>query len=527
MKFGKLIVLLTLILSFTGCRNSKATYIFLITLDTMRADAVNYNAENSHTPNIASLAAGGTTFDNCYSVIPITLPSHASMFYSQYPHDLRIYNNGQINRVKYPSLPQIMKRRGFNTGAVISLGVLKSDFGLDRGFDKYIESFTPSVWTKTAEEVNRDLFPLIKNMKGGKSFIWAHYSDPHEPYFPPYFDGKFEIWSNKNIIYSISNSLYPLVKKNITLKPGMTTIKFTSKIASQIKVNPEYNITGITYSDLLFEPEDPDNTRIIYPDNLHLKGSKGKNYFTEDLESDFVIFNNSRRITSVDLSFLYTLNEENESKKKLYLESVKYMDKHIGKLVDFLKKEGILKKSVILIVGDHGEGFGEYLNNYGHIHYLNKIYSHVPFIMYGKGVTKGKIRKDLTSNLNIATTILELAGIKKPEFMQGTSVLSSQSDNRIILETFSPEAYFDAFSVIEYPNQIIFYPGRTDNRTEYIDLENDDSGVITNNRNVSEKTRAKLLKSILRISRSITATKGKIGKRKRMHEDILKSLGYL
>lgn len=527
MKFGKLIVLLTLILSFTGCRNNKATYVFLITLDTMRADAVNYNAGNSHTPNIASLAAGGTTFDNCYSVIPITLPSHASMFYSQYPHDLRIYNNGQINKSKHPSLTQLMKKGGFRTAAVISLGVLKNDFGLDRGFDKYIENFAPSVWTKSAEEVNRDLFPLIKDMKGGKSFIWAHYSDPHEPYLPPYFDGKFEIWSNDNIIYSISNSLYPLVKKNITLKPGKTTIKFISKIASQIKGNPEYNITGITYSDLLFEPEDPDNTRIIYPDNLHQKGSKGGDYFTEDLESDFIIINNSGRITTADLSFLYTLNEENESKKKLYLESVKYMDQHIGKLIDFLKKEGILDKSVILIVGDHGEGFGEYLNNYGHIHYLNKIYSHVPFLMYGKGIKKGTIRKDLTSNLNIAPTILELAGLKKSEFMQGASILSNQSDNQIILETFSPEAYFDAFSVIEYPNQIIFYPGRTNNRTEYIDLENDDSGTITNSRNVSEKTRAKLLKSILMISRSITATKGKIGKRKRIHEDILKSLGYL
>jgi len=527
MKFIKLIIVLTLILLLTGCKNSKASHIFLITIDTMRADAVNYSTGNTDTPNIASLSSGGTTFKNCYSVIPITLPSHTSMFYSQYPHDLRLYNNGQVNNSRHPSLTQLMKKNGFRTAAVISLGVLKTDFGLDRGFDKYIENFSPSVWTKSAEEVNRDLFPLIKDMKSERSFIWAHYSDPHEPYFPPYFDGKFEIWSESTNIFSISNSLYPLVKKSIELKPGETKIKFISKIASQIDSNPGLTITGITYSDLIFEPEDTENIKVIYPGNLRLKGNKSKDYFSEDLESVFTIINNSGKPARVNLSFLYSLNEDNSSKKKLYLESVKYLDHQIGELINFLKKEKILSRSIILVVGDHGEGFGEYLDNYGHIHYLNKIYSHVPFILYGKGIKKGEIRSDLTSNLNIAPTILEMAGIKKPEFMQGSSVMSSKGDRKLILETFSPEAYFDAFSVIEYPNQIIFYPGRSENRTEYIDLENDPSGTITNNKNISANSRSKLLKSILSISRSITATKGKIGKRKRIHQDILKSLGYL
>jgi len=527
MKFTKLIIFLLFVLSFTGCRNSKASYIFLITIDTMRADAVNYTTGNTDTPNLASLSSGGTTFKNCYSVIPITLPSHASMFYSQYPHDLRLYNNGQVNNSRYPSLTQLMKKNGFRTAAVISLGVLKNDFGLDRGFDDYIENFPPSVWTKSAEEVNRDLFPLIKNMKGERSFIWAHYSDPHEPYFPPYFDGKFEIWSDDTIIFSISNNLYPLVKKSIELKPGETKIKFISKIASQIEGDPELSITGITYSDLIFEPESRENIKIIYPDNWRLKGNRSKDYFSEDLESVFTIINNSGKPARTNLSFLYTLNENNHSKKKLYLESVKYLDDQIGKLVNFLKDEKLLSRSVILIVGDHGEGFGEYLDNYGHIHYLNKIYSHVPFIIYGKEIEKGEMRGDLVSNLNIAPTILDIAGIKKPEFMQGTSVISTKGENKLILETFSPEAYFDAFSVIEFPNQIIFYPGRSENRIEYIDLENDPSGTITNNKNISGQSRSKLLKSILSISRSITATKGKIGKRKRIHEDILKSLGYL
>ncbi|MEN8223606.1 MAG: sulfatase [Acidobacteriota bacterium] len=527
MKYSRFIILIPTLLFLLNCHKDKPSHIFLITLDTTRADSIDYVQGNKRTPNLASLSSEGTNFSNAYSTIPITLPSHASMFYSLYPHDLKLYNNGQVNKSRLPSFTQLMKKNGFRTAAVISLGVLKKDFGLGRGFDNYIENFAPSIWTKSAEEVNRDLFPLIRDMKDQRSFIWAHYSDPHEPYFPPYFDGKFEIRSENTIIYSISNNLYPLVKQSIELKPGRTKIKFISKIASQIESDPGYIINGVTYSDLKFDPEDTDRIKIIYPDNWQLKGGKGNDYFSTELESDLIIINNSGKPAKADLSFLYTLNEDNKSKRKLYLESVKYLDHQIGKLISFLKEEKILRRSVILIVGDHGEGFGEYLDNYGHIHYLNKIYSHIPFIIYGKGIKKGEIRDDLTSNLNIAPTILEIAGIKKPEFMLGTSVISSRSNNKLILETFSPEAYFDAFSVIEYPAQIIFYPGRRENRTEYIDLENDPAGTIIDNKNISGQLRKKLLKSVLGISRSITATKGKIGKRKRIHKDILKSLGYL
>lgn len=527
MKFIKLIVVLTLILLFTGCRNSKATYIFLITIDTMRADAVNYSPGNNETPNIMSLSSGGTTFKNCYSVIPITLPSHASMFYSQYPHDLRLYNNGQVNRFRLPSLPQLMKNNGFRTAAVISLGVLKKDFGLDRGFEKYIENFSPSVWTKSAEEVNRDLFPLIKEMKGERSFIWAHYSDPHEPYFPPYFDGKFEIFSGDKRIFSINNNIYPLFKKKIILKPGINKIVLKTTIPSQINKNSSYKIIGVNYSDLHLLPSEPENTEIIFPENMEKKKKKKNDYFSVDTESEFTIINKNKYDSSIEISFLYKLTESKDSRRKLYFESVKYLDSQIGKLIDFLKHEKILKESVILIIGDHGEGLGEYWDHYGHIHFLNKVYTHVPFILFGKGIEKGNIRKDLVSNLDVATTILEVAGIKKPGFMMGAKLLSEKGRGKLILETFSPEAFFDAFSVIEYPNQIIFYPGRKKNRIEYTELDLDLLGTNTDNPAISKKDRSKLLKSILSISRSITATKGKIGKRKRIHRDILKSLGYL
>ncbi len=89
------LVLLAFFLIFFSDRPAP-DHIFLITLDTTRADAIDYGTlENSPTPNLAALAAAGVRFDNAYTVIPITAPSHAAMFYSLPPHVFKIFNNGQ------------------------------------------------------------------------------------------------------------------------------------------------------------------------------------------------------------------------------------------------------------------------------------------------------------------------------------------------------------------------------------------------------------------------------------------------
>ena len=215
--------------------NSQPTYIFLVTLDTTRADHIDYSLTgNTVTPHLAELASYGQYFENAYALIPITLPSHASMFYSLPPHQLQIYNNGQIHKVSLPSLTQLLKGNGFITGAVISLGVLKAEFGLDKGFDHYIENFKPYLWTKHADEVNQDAFRLIpqtlREKPGEKYFFWIHYSDPHEPYFPPDESGTFSIMVNNLEVFRSPSTEQPAVDIEFTLAPGKNSIVFNTEV---------------------------------------------------------------------------------------------------------------------------------------------------------------------------------------------------------------------------------------------------------------------------------------------------------
>ncbi|WP_049986257.1 sulfatase [Halobellus rufus] len=61
--------------------------------------------------------------------------------------------------------------------------------------------------------------------------------------------------------------------------------------------------------------------------------------------------------------------------------SVRYVDEQIGRIVDHLRAEGELKNSLIIVTGDHGEGFGEF-EKFGHADELWDTLIAVPLIVY-------------------------------------------------------------------------------------------------------------------------------------------------
>jgi membrane-anchored protein YejM (alkaline phosphatase superfamily) len=516
--------------------NSQPTAIFLVTLDTTRADHIDYSlTDNVQTPHLAELASRGQYFENAYSLIPITLPSHASMFYSLPPHQLKLYNNGQVQKIAWPTVTQLLKGKGFATGAVISLGVLKAEFGLDKGFDHYVEHFKPYLWSKSAEEVNNDAFRLIRQTlreKPGQTyFFWLHYSDPHEPYFPPDVGGSFRVSLGGEEVFASRSTEQPAVNILVTVPPGQGRIVFKTEVPPTFGRDPgsEVQVQYIKYQDFSLEPEKADFTRdldITMPVEWNTKKTRaGTNYYSSPGEAEIRIFNHRREPVSLRLRFIYRLSVDDASRKRFYREEIKYLDRQLGQLFRFLKAENLYDDSVLIVMGDHGENLGEYRDYFGHIHFLNPPAVHVPLIIAGKGIKARGKRQEVVTNLNIAPTILDIAGIEKPGFMLGHSLLNTLPRTTPLVATYSPEAYFDAFAIIDYPHQVIFYPGRTREKLEFYDLNQKGQGM--DSRDTGGNTRARLTNSVLKIARIITATKGKIGAVSERHQEILKSLGYL
>ena len=124
-----------------------------------------------------------------------------------------------------------------------------------------------------------------------------------------------------------------------------------------------------------------------------------------------------------------------------------------------LREHGVFDKAVILLAGDHGEGLGEYHNDFGdphfgHIHYLYDIYLRVPLIIRDpRQADKGSVREDYVTLLDIAPTITALAGLKPFPHFQGRNILSLDGKTvpLIFEETYRPEAFKDRFGLLSPP----------------------------------------------------------------------------
>ncbi len=527
-KFIFTLLLISILLSCTKNSDEKEL-LFLITLDTTRADSINYDTNNKETPNLAYLAANGISFKNAYSLIPITLPSHYSMFYSMPPWKARVYNNGDKTSIKYPGLTEILKKKGYFTGAVISLGVLKSDFGLNKGFNSFIENFSPGLWYRNAGEVNADLFNLINKVKRKNAFYWVHYSDPHDPYYQPKYRGEFKLKFNNTEIFRTESTKSITVSARIDLLPGKNELSFATEIPDNFPEEMKGNVSGIGLRGFkVTQPSGKEKYRVEFPEKWVKRNVKDRtDYLTSNLNSKIQIVNHDSKKQMVTVSFVFDMRLADSYKKKAYLEEISYMDKKIGDLIVFLKKKKLFKYSTFIIMGDHGEGFEEYRGNIGHIHYVNKVFMNVPLIISGKNIGQKLTKDPLVSTLNIAPTILDIANIKKPGYMVGDSLLKKNNNNMLFFETYRPQAYYNSFSIIEYPYQLIYFPEKTTaDKYEFINLKTDKYGVNNIlNKKIALKNR--LIKKVRKMAKFCLKNKKDTNKKTKKEEEILRSLGYI
>ncbi|MDP8214639.1 MAG: sulfatase-like hydrolase/transferase [Candidatus Euphemobacter frigidus] len=104
-----------------------------------------------------------------------------------------------------------------------------------------------------------------------------------------------------------------------------------------------------------------------------------------------------------------------------YDHEITYMDRQIKRLINYLKEEDLLKKTIIIAVGDHGEGLGDHgEEEHGLLLYDPVI--RVPFIVSGAArFPRGLEVTELMSTVDLFSTILDLFGWKLPEDSSGHS----------------------------------------------------------------------------------------------------------
>ena len=188
------IAIFILLLTDACWRQSTPSNVILITIDTLRADALScYNIHGVPTPNIDTLAKEGTIFKEAISPVPITLPSHCSIMTGTYPSYHTVHHNSLF---KLPdsalTLAEVLKNNGYQTAAFIGAFPLASVFNINQGFDTYDEHFNVKPQQneyffaeRRAEDVINSAKKWLQNPQSKPWFVWIHLFDPHQPYQPP------------------------------------------------------------------------------------------------------------------------------------------------------------------------------------------------------------------------------------------------------------------------------------------------------------------------------------------------------
>lgn len=190
-----------------GCAGGGGTEnVLVVTLDTTRADRFGaYGYTQGHTPHFDRFGEErAVRFDYALSAVPITLPSHSTIFTGTYPvfHGVRDNDDYRLDEA-VTTLAEILGAAGFRTAAFVAAAPLVAANNLDQGFEVYDDEFDAD-WTEAellargdldfgfaerrSDQVNLAFERWLGEHHGERFFAWVHYFDPHQPHelHPPY-----------------------------------------------------------------------------------------------------------------------------------------------------------------------------------------------------------------------------------------------------------------------------------------------------------------------------------------------------
>jgi len=165
-----------------------------------------------------------------------------------------------------------------------------------------------------------------------------------------------------------------------------------------------------------------------------------------------------------------------------YLATVKAVDENVGRVLDYLDKEGLADNTIVVYASDQGFYLGEH--GWFDKRWIFEESVRTPLLVRWPGVTKaGASSKALVSNLDFAETFLDAAGVAVPAEMQGHSL-------RPLLRGEQPKDWRTAFyyQYFEYPTphhvrphygvvtdryKLVRFYGTADDYWELFDLEKD------------------------------------------------------
>jgi arylsulfatase A-like enzyme len=417
------------------------------------------------TPNIDRLAEEGVAFTRAYTQSPVCTPSRSCFLTGRYPRTTRAFFNGNDTYSKDE--------------------VLVTKFLADRG---YTCGLTGKLHLTSAQGRMEE-----RTEDGYSYFKWSHH--PQNDW--PNGENEYQNWL-KDQGQSWENIYGGQCLSMAT--PRVENPRFTGK---SIGVPKEYHQTtwcvekAIEFinqnqenpwlvSINVFDPHPPLDPPQEYKDRLKVEDMPLPLWKDGELDNkpphqqqNYIIGGQNGRAASIAMMSDYEKKEQIRD----YYAQIELIDDQLGRLMDYLEEANLRDNTVIIFMSDHGELSGDH-GLYWKGAFFYEALTHVPLIISAPTrFKKGLISNALVELVDIAPTLVELAGYEVPYYMQGKSlfpILKGEAPADFHKEAVYSEYYYcmkgchdDVFGTMYFDGQykIINYHGK--DFGELYDLHND------------------------------------------------------
>lgn len=430
-------LLLTNTEGFTQQR-SKPNILF-IAIDDLKPELGCYGNTLIKTPNIDRLASKGTVFLSNYVQQAVCGPTRASLMTGKRPDYTKIWDLKTKMRDVNPdilSLPQYLISQGYTTQGI---GKVYDVRCVDKDIDK------PS-WSIPFYKTDSKYYGIYGDPAEGR------YQDPVTKTLvakyiqEAFFTGKTKSEANAYAETKIKPSVEAADVPDYAYNDGANMLQAKDILAQLSKKNqPFFFAVGIAKPHLPFVA--PKKYWDLYKrEEIPLAEFQSQSTNPIDVAyhnaGELRGYSDIPALTSFTDQKPYGLTLPIDKQKELlhgYYASISYTDANVGSLLDALDSLGLTKNTIIVLWGDHGWHLGDHNLWCKHSNFENA--TRAPLMIFAPWIQPSKT-SSLTEHVDIFPTVCDLAGLKIPEILDGSSLVPLMKN---------PTSKVKEYAVSQYP----------------------------------------------------------------------------
>ncbi len=165
--------------------------LVVISLDTTRADHLGlYGYFRDTSPRLDAFAEDALVFEQAYTPMATTLPTHASLFTGVLPIEHGVLANLGHGGSRFETTKELTtlaveaRRAGYATGGFVSAAPLKEGSGIEAGFDTFVQP-GPGEVLRTGDVTAREALDWLSGRDDAPYLLFVHFFDAHWPFTQP------------------------------------------------------------------------------------------------------------------------------------------------------------------------------------------------------------------------------------------------------------------------------------------------------------------------------------------------------